>query len=93
VKTDGPPNKKKYLVGKLRIYDTVPVSEVANSDVPAPSTKKHDDGEELNPDGFHHGDILEEAIVFSCWAVVEGEHRLRYKVLDFLSEIGEAAGG
>jgi hypothetical protein len=92
VKTDGPPNKKKYLVGKLRIYDTVPAAP-ASCDVPAPSTKMQKDGEEVNPDGFHHGDILEEAIVFSCWAVVEAEHRLRYKVLDILSEIGETIGG
>ena len=47
----------------------------------------------VNPSGSHSGNYLEEMIAFSCWIVVEAEHRLRHKILDFLEEVGENAGG
>ena len=47
----------------------------------------------LNLDGQHSGDLLEEAMVFTCWIALESEHRLRYKILDVLQQIGEILGG
>jgi hypothetical protein len=47
----------------------------------------------VNLDGPHTGDLLEETIVLTCWSAVEAEHRLRYKLLDLLQEIGETIGG
>lgn len=43
----------------------------------------------LNEGGEHVGDVIEEAVVLTAWIVLEGEHRLRYKVLDVLEEIAE----
>ncbi|CAI4214139.1 unnamed protein product [Parascedosporium putredinis] len=46
----------------------------------------------LNLDGPHSGDLLEEAVVFTCWMAFEGEHRLRWKILDLLEEVAETLG-
>lgn len=46
----------------------------------------------LNLDGPHSGNLLEEAIVFTCWMAFEGEHRLRWKILDLLEEVAETFG-
>jgi hypothetical protein len=55
-------------------------------------TQKMDE-QDLNLDGTHDGNLTVDAIALTCWIVVEAEHRLRYKILDFLEEIGESAGG
>lgn len=47
----------------------------------------------VNLEGPHCGNLLEETIVLTCWCAVEAEHRLRYKVIDILQEIGETIGG
>ncbi|PGH14993.1 hypothetical protein AJ79_02673 [Helicocarpus griseus UAMH5409] len=51
------------------------------------------DEKDLNPEGTHQGSLTEDAIMLSCWMVSEAEHRLRYKILDLLEEIGENADG
>ena len=47
----------------------------------------------LNLEGSHSGSLLEEAIIFTCWMAIESEHRMRWKIIDLLEEIGEAVGG
>lgn len=49
--------------------------------------------QDLNAHGFHAGNLTEDTIALTCWIVVETEHRLRYKLLDLLEEIGESAEG
>jgi hypothetical protein len=49
--------------------------------------------QDLNLHGNHAGNLTVDAIALTCWIVVEAEHRLRYKILDVLEEIGESAGG
>lgn len=97
-KTGGPPNKKKALLGALRIYalpecDTehlqLPPKYEAAMSAQASEKKKKGETAKLNPKGPHSGNLTEEMIVFTCWIAVEGEHRLRYKVLDLIEEIGE----
>lgn len=51
------------------------------------------DHRDLNIHGSHTGNLTVDAIALTCWTVVEAEHRLRYKILDILEEIGESAGG
>jgi hypothetical protein len=46
-----------------------------------------------NFSGTHAGNLLADAIVMTCWATAEAEHRLRHKLLDLLQEIAESAGG
>ncbi|KAL2820960.1 hypothetical protein BDW59DRAFT_181306 [Aspergillus cavernicola] len=107
IKTGGPPNKSKRIVGNLTIYDRSNGSLSSSvhthrdkhagtvTDVDAANTQRSDlrDEQDLNPDGFHSGNLTEDAIVFTCWIVVEAEHRLRYKILDFLEEVGENIDG
>ncbi|KAJ6060181.1 hypothetical protein N7444_002035 [Penicillium canescens] len=108
IRSDGPPNKKKLLIGKLQMS-----SPSATSNVAAPLSKtghltlsniqgRIDDAfsrtpeideQDLNLHGTHAGNLTADAIALSCWIVVEAEHRLRYKVLDLFEEIGESAGG
>ncbi|KAL6234008.1 hypothetical protein BDW75DRAFT_174565 [Aspergillus navahoensis] len=107
IRTGGPPNKSKTLLGKLRIYNT-PVDtakqpvETGNvqltrliSQVDVAKTKPSDikDEEHLNPDGAHSGNLTEDAIVFTCWIAVEAEHRVRCKIPDFLEEVAEEIEG
>ncbi|KAL5339378.1 hypothetical protein BJX70DRAFT_158581 [Aspergillus crustosus] len=104
IRTGGPPNKCKSRLGNLKIYsapgftfqNSLPTqydkitSVMANVD--AHNTKLSDIKDEerdLNPNGTHSGNIFEEAVAFTCWVVVEAEHRLRYKIPEFLEEIAE----
>lgn len=57
------------------------------------SGNKGNGDENVNLEGEHSGDLTEEVVVFTAWMVVEGEHRLRYKIFDFLEEIAENVGG
>ncbi|KAL4981998.1 hypothetical protein BDW68DRAFT_195805 [Aspergillus falconensis] len=101
IKTGGPPNKSKTLLGTLRVYNSA--KDTAKHDrltslvgqVDAAKTKPSDimDEEDLNPDGFHSGNLTEDAIFFTCWIAVEAEHRLRYKIPDFLEEVAENMDG
>ncbi|KAL4975140.1 hypothetical protein BDW66DRAFT_76184 [Aspergillus desertorum] len=107
IKTSGPPNKSKTLLGELRLYsfpdETGKQSKKTGHDqltsliaqVDAANTMPSDIRNEghLNPDGVHSGNLTEEAIVFTCWIAVEAEHRLRYKILDFLEEVAESLEG
>jgi hypothetical protein len=71
-----------------------PVSEVDEFiSSPARRARKRKAKEErnVNENGSHDGDLLEEAIVLTCWIVAESEHRLRHKILDFLREAAEEA--
>ncbi|SPN96640.1 uncharacterized protein DNG_00161 [Cephalotrichum gorgonifer] len=95
-KYEGTPNKKKSYTGTLRIHP----SAYATPDVDY--TKSGPEGtregnekflKNMNLEGSHAGNLTEEAIVFTCWIVVEAEHRIRYKVLDEIEEIGESFGG
>lgn len=43
--------------------------------------------------GEHVGNLTEEVIAFTCWMIIEAEHRLRYKIFDLLQEVGENAEG
>lgn len=107
VKTNGPPNKSKTLLGTLSIHTNtlIPISssEISSLDA-AKESELISSGQEkskreqklrknLNLDGPHSGDLVEEAIVLTCWIALEAEHRLRYKILDLLEEIGESLGG
>ncbi|KAL4881180.1 hypothetical protein BJY04DRAFT_218358 [Aspergillus karnatakaensis] len=103
IKTGQPPNKCKKPLGNLTLYhppDFTFKNEIPQHDkvtrfmaqVDAHNTKPSDikdDEKDLNPNGTHSGNILEEAIVFTCWTVVEAEHRLRYKIPEFFQEIAE----
>ncbi|OAX82859.1 hypothetical protein ACJ72_02788 [Emergomyces africanus] len=109
IKTGLPPNKKKLFIGALRVYEdayTPPTGDNhdAGGSSMAAFTAKVDalasnprggskDEKDLNPDGLHVGNLTEDMIILSCWIVIEAEHRLRYKVFDFLEEVGEEAGG
>ncbi|KAL2871027.1 uncharacterized protein BJX67DRAFT_377637 [Aspergillus lucknowensis] len=107
IKTGGPPNKSKSFLGTLTVYDrSNPVGThggngrydlVTNlmAHVDAANTKPSDlkDEENLNPDGTHAGNLTDDAIAFTCWIVVEAEHRLRHKAPDFLEEVAENAQG
>jgi hypothetical protein len=63
--------------------------------VDAANTKPSDiqDEKDLNPAGSHSGNLVDEAIAFTCWIVVEAEHRLRHKLPDFLEEVAENLEG
>ncbi|KAL4866276.1 hypothetical protein BDV12DRAFT_210623 [Aspergillus spectabilis] len=104
IRTGGPPNKSKSLLGNLKLYDPpnftfinkIPTQhdKITNfmAQVDAHNTKPSDikdDEKDLNPDGKHSADLFEEAIAFTCWIVVEAEHRLRYKIPEFLEEVAE----
>lgn len=107
IKSDGPPNKSKTLLGTLSIFPSTsgpirstdlyppalqPASgETGNSGEKVKSKNKFD--KDLNLSGSHSGDLMEEALVLTCWIALEGEHRLRYKILDLIEEIGESFGG
>lgn len=54
---------------------------------------KAKEDENINLEGRHKGDLTEEAIAFTCWMVVEAEHRLRYRIFDLLAEVAENIGG
>ncbi|KAL4945707.1 hypothetical protein BDV06DRAFT_209313 [Aspergillus oleicola] len=108
VKTGTPPNKCKTPLGIFRIYDCpdrdlkqlgyLKTGKLANMMVQVdaagtvPSDIK-DDERDINTDGPHSGNLTEEAIIFSCWIVVEAEHRLRAKIPDFLEEVAENVDG
>ncbi|RDW93649.1 uncharacterized protein DSM5745_00971 [Aspergillus mulundensis] len=107
VRTGGPPNKSKTLLGQLRLYsfpDEPPKhpTDVHKNHSPsfmtrvdAASTKPSDvkDERDLNSHGLHLGNLTEDAIAFTCWIVVEAEHRLRCKIPDFLEEAAENMEG
>ncbi|KAF7589137.1 hypothetical protein BBP40_004742 [Aspergillus hancockii] len=112
VRSDGPPNKKKELIGKLQIRDssctlshaptTPPLTGAGHSvfstitariDDTISKTQKMGEDQDLNLHGAHSSNLTEDAIALTCWIVVEAEHRLRYKVLDVLEEIGESIRG
>ena len=106
-----PPNKKRYHVGQLHIYDdavsahaSVSTSSNGKSEAKiAKYTAQVDDmtggkrgkkdEKDVNPEGTHWGNLFEEAVVFTCWAVIEAEHQLRYKPLSLIEEVAENAGG
>ncbi|OBT76481.1 hypothetical protein VF21_03985 [Pseudogymnoascus sp. 05NY08] len=90
---------KKRPIGTLRIYP-------AANESPQTGTVEDIDGESTpgvrlapkhrtcsNLTGTHTGDIFEEAVVLSCWAALEAEHRIRHTILDILIAIAENAGG
>jgi hypothetical protein len=96
------------LIGKLQISSlsatsnvAAPLSETGHPALPNIQGRIDDalsgtpkiDEQDLNLHGFHAGNLTADAIALTCWIVVEAEHRLRYKVLDLLEEIGESAGG
>ncbi|KAL4911166.1 hypothetical protein BDW74DRAFT_172630 [Aspergillus multicolor] len=107
VKTGESPNKAKTLLGKLRVYDISEKSPMYPAElqkdhltsltarVDAGSTKPSNikDERDLNPNGFHSGNLTGDAIAFTCWIVVEAEHRLRCKILDFLEKVAENVQG
>ncbi|KAH6973091.1 hypothetical protein BKA56DRAFT_635041 [Ilyonectria sp. MPI-CAGE-AT-0026] len=85
-RTGVPPNKKKSLVGTLRIYPAAYTEAASETD----QLKQGSDTTiNLNAGGSHSGNITEEAIVLTCWIAVEAEHRLRHKIFDLLEEIAE----
>ncbi|KAL4961277.1 uncharacterized protein BDV14DRAFT_203847 [Aspergillus stella-maris] len=104
VRTGIPPNKSKTPLGILRLYDCpdrdlkqlgyLLANLMAQVDAAGtvPSDMK-DNEKDINPDGAHSGNLTEEAIIFSCWVVVEAEHRLRAKIPDFLEEVAENMEG
>ncbi|KAH7126112.1 hypothetical protein EDB81DRAFT_203561 [Dactylonectria macrodidyma] len=51
--------------------------------------EKSDESKNLNVGGSHSGDLTEEAIVLTCWIAMEGEHRIRHKIIDLIEEIAE----
>lgn len=94
-KCPGTPNKKKSYTGTLRIYPHShprPTFNPSDYDAAGPKGKKDKAFKNLNLGGPHSGDLMEEAIVLTCWVAVEAEHRLRYKIFDLLEEIGEEVG-
>ncbi|CBF74971.1 predicted protein [Aspergillus nidulans FGSC A4] len=107
IKTGGPPNKSKMLLGKLSLYNFPDEADKQGTktghdrltnlvaQVDAVNSKRSDlkDEEHLNPDGIHSGSLTEDAIAFTCWIAVEAEHRLRYKIPDFLEEVAENVEG
>ncbi|KAK4127821.1 hypothetical protein N657DRAFT_565928 [Parathielavia appendiculata] len=98
-KVGSPPNKTRSLLGKLRRYPAPgapPADEIIDSIRSLPPDESKFDKKlvkQLNLQGPHSGDLTEEAIAFTCWIVVEGEHRLRYKIFDLLEEVAETIGG
>ncbi|KAL2822623.1 hypothetical protein BJX63DRAFT_127162 [Aspergillus granulosus] len=107
IKTGGPPNKCKTLLGNLKLYDRAgatgkhPIHTEYDqltslmAQVDAANTKPSDikDERDLNPSGSHSGNLVDDAIAFTCWIVVEAEHRLRFKLPDFLEEVSEEFDG
>lgn len=51
--------------------------------------KSGEDSPSMNAGGSHSGNLIEEAIVLTCWIAIEAEHRLRHKIFDLLEEIAE----
>ncbi|OBT45581.1 hypothetical protein VE00_03532 [Pseudogymnoascus sp. WSF 3629] len=90
---------KKRPIGTLRIYpaayDRPQTGTVEDLNVEStPGVRlapKHRTGSNMT--GTHTGDIFEEAVVLSCWAALEAEHRIRHTILDILIAIAENAGG
>ncbi|KFX87209.1 hypothetical protein V490_08454 [Pseudogymnoascus sp. VKM F-3557] len=92
---------KKRPIGTLRIYpaayerpQVMMQGIVAGLDGemnPIGLLPKHRMGSNMT--GTHTGDIFEEAVVMSCWAALEAEHKIRHLILDILIEIAENAGG
>lgn len=90
---------KKRPIGTLRIYP-------AAYDRPQTGTVVGLDGEMVpevrlaprhrmgsNNTGTHTGDIFEEAVVMTCWAALEAEHKIRHTILAIIIAIAENAGG
>ncbi|KAJ5671505.1 hypothetical protein N7507_000632 [Penicillium longicatenatum] len=86
IKTRGPPNKKKTFLGRLQIYYD-PHKKLGQTFAQDRTLPEIGDG--VNWDGS----LVLDMIAFTCWIVVEAEHRLRLKVLDFLEEIAENVEG
>ncbi|KAH7136758.1 hypothetical protein B0J13DRAFT_479401, partial [Dactylonectria estremocensis] len=51
--------------------------------------EKSDESKNLNVGGSHAGNLTEESIVLTCWIAMEGEHRIRHKIIDLIEEIAE----
>ena len=101
-KVGHPPNKKRQLLGTLRRYPppqepsaAAMLESIRSSAFPegAPGNFSKKLMRDLHLQGSHSGDVKEEAIAFTCWIAVEAEHRLRYKILDFIEEVAEYFGG
>lgn len=90
---------KKRPIGILRIYpaayerpQTGTVEDLDGESTPGVRlAPNHTTGSNIT--GTHTGDIFEEAVVLSCWAALEAEHRIRHTILDILIAIAENAGG
>lgn len=106
-KPGGTHNKAKSLVGTLSIFpaaertNTLDIKRYNSAGIQSRvdnldhrlSGSKGKGTENVNLEGVHVGNLTEEVIVLTAWMQVEAEHRLRYKILDVLQEIGENAGG
>ncbi|KAI9370455.1 hypothetical protein BJX61DRAFT_544583 [Aspergillus egyptiacus] len=106
IKTGEPPNKSKTRLGSLKIYHPHDTAEhrihspqdnltsfMAHIDAGMTVPSGDEDQKHLNLDGHHSGNLTEEAIAFTCWIVVEAEHRLRCKIPDLLEEVAENIDG
>ncbi|KAL3478033.1 hypothetical protein BJX99DRAFT_256801 [Aspergillus californicus] len=104
IKTGSPPNKSKTLLGKLKLYETTTASSehpihtqhgqhLSLIDYVDSKSINPKDKDYVSPQGPHSGNLTEEAIAFTCWIVVEAEHRLRWKIPDILAEIAENIDG
>ncbi|OBT66308.1 hypothetical protein VE03_04294 [Pseudogymnoascus sp. 23342-1-I1] len=90
---------KKRPIGTLRIYPaayerphTGTVVDLDGESTPEIKlAPRHRMGSNMT--GTHSGDIFEEAVVMTCWAALEAEHRIRHTILDILIAIAENAGG
>ncbi|KAL4888810.1 hypothetical protein BDV59DRAFT_205796 [Aspergillus ambiguus] len=90
IRSGGPPNKSKQFVGSLHTY-ALPAAS-GNALVPVPEIRVEPDIVQDIHRGFTREDELNDAIALTCWMAVEAEHRLRWKVVDVLQHLGEAAG-
>lgn len=89
---------KKRSVGALRIYPAAyqrpQIGAVSGLDDEMAQevglAPRHKVGSNIT--GTHTGDIFEEAVVMTCWAALEAEHRIRHTILDILILIAENAG-
>lgn len=86
------PAAKRATTLDMRRYNSAGIQSKVDNIDHTMSGNKGKLEKNVNLGGEHVGNLTEEVIAFTGWMIAEAEHRLRYKILDVLQEIGEHLG-